>query len=157
MTHNKEILRKRNFFILLLLFLLCGCCRTASNNHFGAYPVITEIHVHYQNQTLEAFRTFSQPEKIQRITNYLRRIDPYGTPQQDPEQLSGSNFRITLFYSNGMQRLYHQRSDQYLKVDDGPWERIDPVKAMELSHLLGSLESDTAAADFPSAPLHPKI
>ncbi len=134
-----------------LLFLLMGCCRiTPSQPH--AYRVITQIQITYQNGPLSAQRQFFQEEKIAIILDYLRYIDPYGTPSENPEEIPGSDFYITVIYSDGTKRLYRQRADRYLRVENGPWKRIDPRKSIDLSHLLGMTPSDPPSAEFSPVP-----
>ena len=79
---------------------------------------------------------------MQKILDYLRLINPYGTPDEDPETAVGSDFHIVLSYSDGYQKFYRQKSDRYLQNTDGRWQKIDPTKAEELARLVGQLESD---------------
>ena len=131
--------------VYAMVVLLLGCCSVCAPRRHTPYRVIAEIQVVYQNQALETRQQFTQPEKLQRIVDYLRRIDPYGTPIEAPETVAGSDFYITLLYSDGSQRRYHQRADRYMRVEQGAWKRIDPDKALELSRLLGSMPSDNGS------------
>lgn len=158
---------ERSYFIknrvwamtLALFFLLVGCCRMIPESQNAPYRVVTQIHILYQNGRLEAERSISKPDKLQSILDYLRQIDPYGTPFENPEEVSGSNFHITVLYSDGTSRLYRQRADRYMCIDDGPWKRIDPQKALELSRLMGAMASDPPPVDSSPAmpPHHPQI
>ncbi len=130
------------FLCLAILFSLCGCCGENRGQSASAYRVITEIQAVYQNNTIEVSKQFFAPEKLEAIVNYLRRIDPYGIPYENPEQVAGRNYILTLHYSDGSIRRYHQRADRYLRQDDGPWKRIDPQQALELSGLFGMMGSD---------------
>ena len=69
-------------------------------------------------------------------------IRPYGTPPEDPETVDGSLFRITLSHSDGSTKIYEQKADRYLKAHGKNWQCISSQKALELSILLGQLESD---------------
>lgn len=147
------IFKKSSGWILLpvLLLLLVGCCRTLPRKE-GPYRVVTQIQVSYQNGPLAAQRRFFREEKIQTILCYLRIIDPYGNPKEDPEQTPGSDFYITVLYSNGTKQVYHQHSDRYMRIDGGPWKRIDPQKAIDLSRLLGMMPSDPGPGEEESPP-----
>jgi len=125
--------------LLLPLLVLVGCCRIHGQGKFVPYRVITEIHVRYENGALQASRLFSHPDELQPIIHYLRTLDPYGTPRENLERVQGSNFYITLHYSDGSQCLFHQRSDRYIRKNDGPWKRIDFRKAQHLSTLLETI------------------
>lgn len=147
--------RKQYLYVLLALFcLLSGCCRILHNEKSAPYRVVTQIHVMYENGALETQRHISQEVKMRPILDYLRYLDPYGRPQEDPEQISGNDCCITLHYSDGSQRIYRQRSDRYMRIDDGPWTRIDQAKAMELKMLLWVIPSDAIpAGEEPVPPL----
>lgn len=144
---------------LAVLFLLSGCCRILPSPKGSPYRVVTQIQVVYENGSLETQRQVFQEVKMRPILDYLRYLDPYGIPQEDPEQTDGSDCFITLHYSDGSQRIYRQRADRYIRIDDGPWTRIDQAKAMELKMLLWMIPSDPAPAlDEPIPPLLcPKI
>ena len=79
---------------------------------------------------------------MSQVLAYLRQIDPYGKPEEDPVLADGSLFQISLTYSDGSKKVYEQKADRYLRLDDGPWETIDPSKAEALGQLLGTLPSD---------------
>ena len=130
------------FLCLAISFSLGGCCRESQGQRASAYHIITEIQAVYQNDGIEVRRQFFAPEKLQAVVDYLRRIDPYGVPYENPEQVSGRNYILTLHYSDGSVRRYHQRADRYLRQDDGPWKRIDPQQALELSGLFGMMGND---------------
>ena len=77
------------------------------------------------------------------ILDYLHWIDPYGRPNGDPDRVPGAVFRIVLHYTDGTEKVYCQKADQYMQVNGGPWLTIDPEKALTLSRIVGELESDT--------------
>lgn len=139
----------------LVLLLLTGCCRILWDKDPAPYRVVTEVHVVYENGALDARRQFFQEGSIRQILDYLRFVDPYGTPQEDPEQTEGRNYYITLVYSDGSTRIYQQRADRYMRIDGGPWRQIDPQKALILSGLFGMMPGDAAPANY--APVPPLI
>lgn len=135
----------------LLVLLLPGCCNF-NRAKPSSYRVISQVRVSYENGTLKAQRTFLKPEKIQMIVGYLRYVDPYGTPGENPEEVAGSNFIITIDYSDGSCKAYHQRADRFMRIGSDPWKRIDPQKAIELSRILGMLSGDSPAVDIAPVP-----
>ncbi|MBE6975688.1 MAG: hypothetical protein E7439_00605 [Ruminococcaceae bacterium] len=104
--------------------------------------VVTQIDVTYENGAIRTVRHYKDAGKMKQVLNYLRLIDPYGTPALDPEYIKGSDFRIELTYSDGSSKVYRQKADRYMQIDDGPWRSINPARAEELSLLLGQMESD---------------
>lgn len=135
-----------------LFFLLSSCCRILHNPKRTPYRVVAQIQVSYENGTIETQRQISQEAKMRPILDYLRYLDPYGRPHEDPEQIGGNDCRITLIYSDGTQRIYRQRADRYMRIDDGPWTRVDETKAMELKMLLWVIPSDAAPAKEEAMP-----
>ena len=138
----------RRIFILFLplLFLLTGCCNIFRSPDSVPYRVVTQVQIRYQNGALQSQRQFFREENIRNILAYLRYIDPYGTPKEDPEQAAGRIFDIYVIYSDGSQHLYEQRADQYMRIDGGPWKLIDSQKALTLSGLFGMMPSDPTPA-----------
>ena len=126
---------------LCLLLSSCGCQEPAGQNP-TALRLVTEVSVYYQNGPLFAQRHYRHEEKMRQVLNYLRTLDAYGTPEEDPEGSTGSEFQIYLYYSDGTRKRYRQKSDRFWQVEDGPWRMIDPKKAAELSQLLSITESD---------------
>ena len=146
---------KRIFVLFLpLLFLLAGCCRIFLSPDTVPYRVVTQVQIRYQNGTVQSQRQFFREENIHNILAYLRYIDPYGTPKEDPEQTDGRIFEIYVIYSDGSQCLYEQRADQYMRINGGPWKKIDPQKALALSGLWGMMSGDPVpAGEAPPPPL----
>ena len=159
MNMNLFMKHKIRIISVPLLFLLAGCCRAIPEAQHTPYRVVTQIRIIYQNGNSTAERSISTPDKLQSILDYLRQIDPYGTPLENPNEVSGSKFHITVLYSDGTSRLYKQHADRYMSIDDGPWKRIDPEKASELSRLLDTMTSDPPPSDSipATSPHHPQI
>ena len=156
----KNIASKRLFgFVLSLTFLCSGCCRVSPETGGKPYRVVTRIDVFYENDDLTTMRQIFREEKMRPILDYLRYLDPYGTPREDPDQITGNDCFITLYYSDGSQCVYQQRSDLYFRKDSGPWKRVDPAKAMELKMLLWMIPGDDAPTQEGPVPplLRPEI
>lgn len=156
---NMDFTKKYSILSLLLILLLAGCCRILPVRKAVPYRVITQIWVVYENGELSDQRQVFQEAQMRPILDCLRHLDPYGRPQEDPEEVAGNDFRITLYYSDGTQRVYHQHSDRYLRIDDGPWRCVDQAKAMELKLLLWMLPGDPCPTDIEPIPplICPKI
>ena len=127
------------FCIVLVLSLFSGCRQEKVNNR---PTVVTGITVTYENGPISARRYYTSSPKMRAILNYLRWIDPFGPPEVDPETVGGSTFSIVLSYSNGQEKLYLQKADNYLLEEGFPWRKIDPNRAMTLGKMLGEMESD---------------
>ena len=146
-------MKLRNWILFLIVTLLAigaGCCYEPSRpTQPEAYRVVVQIDVVYRKNPVISEGNFSDPDKMQQILWYLRKISPYGTPAEDPDQVQGSDFYITLRYSDNTQKVYQQRDDRFMRIDGGPWKRIDPKQAVMLSRILGTLDSDTDVTEVP--------
>lgn len=141
--------KKMSILLLIFLFLMSAGCTSNEGSGAEEYRVVTQIDVVYHKKPIVSEGSFRDPEKMQKILYYLRKISPYGTPSDDPEQVQGSDFYITLCYSDNTKKTYQQRDDRFMRVDGGPWKRIDPKRAVMLSRILGALDSDTDATEVP--------
>ena len=139
--------------IFILPLTLVGCCRIYWQEEAKPYRVITQVRIVYENENLQTRRDFYDEENIRHILDYLRYVDPYGIPKEDPESVQGRIYYITLIYSDGSERLYEQRADQYLRIDGGNWKRIDPQRALYLGGLFSMMPSDQPPMDEPLPPL----
>ena len=138
--------------ICILPLMLAGCCRILWEKDPAPYRIVTQVRIVYQNEALQTQRDFCREESIRHILDYLRYVDPYGIPREDPEQVQGRIYYITVIYSDGSERLYEQRADQYMRVDGGKWKRIDPQRALYLSGLFSMMPGDAPLTDAESVP-----
>lgn len=138
-----------SILFLIISFLISAGCTAAQSKPTEEYRIVTQIDVMYHKKPIVSEGSFTDPEKMQKILYYLRKISPYGTPSDDPEQVQSSDFYITLCYSDNTKKVYQQRDDRFMRVDGGPWKRIDPKRAVMLSRILGTLDSDTDATEVP--------
>ena len=139
--------KNKIYALILSLFLffilpLGGCSRHSSGDSASPLRVVTKIDISYENGPIHCRRHYHDSDKMTQVLNYLRLIDPYGTPPEDPDAATGSLFQIKLTYSDGSTKVYLQKADRYMRIDNGPWKTINPAKAEELSLLLGQLDSD---------------
>ena len=125
-----------------MLLMLCGCHSAEPTGTLPPGRVVVQIRVLYQNGQLQTYREYSSTEKMRAILNYLRWIDPYGTPKEDPETVEGSLFRIEMVFSDDSRKVYLQKADRYMLVEGHDWKYIDPKNAMTLGTMLGKMESD---------------
>ena len=134
---------KKLTILFLLAALLCtGCGYHAPVATPQPHRVVTGIDITYHNGTILSRLHFRDNQKMSVILHYLRFIDPYGTPQEIPEEVSGSDFYIVLTFNDDTTKWYRQHADRYLQESGGSWKCIDPKKALELSRILCQMKSD---------------
>ncbi len=127
--------------IVLLCTALCGC-QPLSNDPKPTFSVVTKVSVSYDNGPFHAQREYTDTEKTRLILNYIRQLDPYGTPEENPQNISGSEYRIDVYHSDGTCSVYRQKCDRYFQNPDGIWYSIKPERAQGLGLLLGNIHSD---------------
>ena len=136
---------KRAFLILIFFMatLLYGCSLPSS--HADSQPlcrIVTQITVIQQDDAAASQKLYTDAEKMQSILNYLRLIDPYGSPSVDPKSVDGSTVRIIVSHSDGFEQVYEQKADRFMTVNGGRWMCIDSEKAQTLHALIEGMESD---------------
>ena len=135
-------LRKNGLLLFAVLFLLAGCSRKEPTPHPDT-RVVTRIEVTCRNEDTTMERSYTDPQKIRFILNYLRLLKFCGAADTDPERITGDDNRIVLQLSDGHQRIYRQRAYRYLSVDCRPWFKVDPEHAATLLPYLQETASDS--------------
>ena len=136
-------MKKTICIICLMLSMLLSGCR-GQDPAQSVSRVVTDITVTCSNGPVTFQRHYTSSEKMRAILNYLRWIDPYGIPKEDPEQIEGSLFHIVMRFSDGSEKVYLQKADRYMQIDGANWMAIDPQKALTLSQMVGEMKSDAA-------------
>ena len=96
-------MKKAKCTICLLLAiasaLLCSCRQ--KNGAQNESRTIADITITYHNGPLQTQLQYTSAVKMRAILNYLRWIDPYGKPTEDPELVDGHLFQIVVAFSDG--------------------------------------------------------
>lgn len=121
---------KKSAVFLLLAALLSGCAK----NETPIGPlcrVVTQIRVvvTVDRQTYE--RTYTDGEQMHSVLNYLRLLQKGKKADIDPDSFRSDVYEITVYYSDGQHTTYCQLHSDFLKIDDGHWQKITGAK-MEL-------------------------
>lgn len=130
---------KRWLILLGAVVLLLGC--TVKQPQFSPRLVqsVTVI-IRHGNQVDRRF--FNTDEKMQVILHHIRAIGIQDTPDEDPENISGTLIEITLAFSDGTFKAYTHKGERYFREDGGPWKQIAPEKVQGLYQLLMLMEGD---------------
>ena len=124
---------------LALAAIFSGCGRQKEE---PLAVVVEQIHVvsHHEDETLE--RTYTKSAKMKAILSYLRWLRPQFGADCDPEQLPGDEYTITVTLSDGTEEIYEQKTNGYLRKDEGRWENIDPEKGIMLYEIISQMRGD---------------
>lgn len=103
------------------------------------YRVVERITVTVSHNAQIREYQYTQPEQMQSILLYLRRMRLYAPANIAPETFRGDAFRFILHRSDGTQVIYHQIADGFLQKDGGAWQKVDERHAASLLRLLETL------------------
>lgn len=123
--------------LLCGLFGICGCQK---EEPLAVVVEKVEVVSHHGDETLE--RTYTKSAKMKAILSYLRWLRPQFGADCDPERIPGDEYTITVTLSDGEQEVYQQKTNGYLRKDDGRWENIDPEKGIMLYEIISQMGSD---------------
>lgn len=127
---------------LVMSVLLSGCGAPS----VPQYRVVEKITVTVSHNAQIREYAYTQPEKMQSILLYLRRMQTYAPEAIAPETFRSDAFRIILHRSDGTQTVYHQIADGFLQKDGGDWEKVDARHASSLLRLLELLNGPQTEA-----------
>lgn len=134
-------------FLCFSLFFITAC----SKNSAPKTPlcrVVTQVDIQGQEKDVQIRRHYTDNEKIQWVLIYLRTLNLSVKPQSPAENHTGSNYEISLKFSDGNQKIFHQTAHRYYRQQSRPWHGIDPAQAAGLYKLLSALPSDPDAVVF---------
>ena len=121
---------KKLTVFLLLPVLLCGCARKEAPTG-PMCRVVTQIKVAATVDGQTNSKTYTDPEGMQSVLNYLRLMKKSKQTDIDPDSFRADSYEITLYYSDGQYNTYRQLHDGFLQIDGGSWQEIE-TKKMEL-------------------------
>ena len=87
--------------------------------------------------------TVTDPETMEAVMHYLRRLDPYTTAEIAPETFRAEVTELTVSYSDGAKTHYTQLYTEYLQTDGGPWKKIDPEDGARLWPILACISEES--------------
>ena len=130
---------KKWICVILTAVMLAGC---APEKKPAGSGVVSQITVTYQENGTQIVKNYTSQHKMRQVLDRFRLLGQKYSPIIDPDTLRSTVFEVRLSFSDGSQRLYHTRSDRYIRTNDGPWQQTDPLRMQELNDLLLQLPSD---------------
>lgn len=133
----------RLFFLVPLLFF-CGCKKEPVPEETAPLcRVVTQVDVTCRQGGTVLTKQYTQDPKMESILIYLRLLRHHGDLQILPAWAVEPEYEIRLFFSDGAQRVYIQKSNQYLSQDGGPWLILEPSQGRKLMTLIRLMPGDT--------------
>ena len=131
----------KKIIALLLAISLLGMCSGCRRKRPGV-RVVDQIAVQWENDGVPICHIYEDPEIMHLILNKVRTLGQLFSSDTDPEALKVPTVSLTLFYSDGAQRLYQIKPDRYVRVGQAPWQQASPKQVTSLRLLLLSLPTD---------------
>ena len=125
---------------VLLLLIVLSCCGCQKKQPLAVVVERIVVMGRHGDETMERIYTNSAKKKA--ILNYLRWLRPQFGADCDPEQIPGDEYTITVTLSDGEQEVYEQKTNGYLRKDEGRWENIDPEKGIMLYEIISQMDGD---------------
>lgn len=125
-------------FPIAFLLFLSGCSKKVPS----AYRAVTAVDISFRYEDTHLQRHYTQNDKIESVLLYMRLLKPLGKPASQPPADDRDVYDITVRFSDGSTKLYHQKAHRFFSRREQVWERIDPGQASELYHLMRHYPSD---------------
>ena len=134
---------KRLFlFLLIILSLPLTGCSKADLPLQPLCRTVTQVSVTASHNGAVTYHTYTESEKMETMLNYLRLLFPDTSANIEPETFRSDAYRITVNYSDGNHSTYYQIYNDFLKKDDGKWQKIAADQGAALYPILCSMPSD---------------
>ena len=111
------------YCLLIGLFAWIGADTPANPQLQAENRVVTEIQIAATKNGQTRSRSYTDPEDMAEILNYLRLLDPYHKTDIDPDTFRSEQWEIILHYSDGNAASYRQLYRDYF-LKDGVWRKI---------------------------------
>lgn len=129
---------KKRLFALLFAMMLLGGCRKRSE---PALTYVTTVQISGWHNYKPIEETYTEPEDMARVLNYLRLMRYPESHAQEPENLTGSDYTITLSFNDSTQKSYRVCADLYLSQNGGKWSQINGEAAEKYWKMVDSAEN----------------
>ena len=132
--------RRKYIFLLVPLFLFLLSGSRPVPRQTARYVVQAEVLFTQPGQTLTLH--FRQTKKLTSLLTCLRLAAPEGLSNAPPMDENAHHYRITLYYSDRTQRVFHLENYRYLSSDRKTWQKVPADKAHLFYLLIHLLPSD---------------
>lgn len=134
---------KKLFFIMLSAMLLCGCAAEASE---APEPplcrVVTQVEVREETPFAGVQRLYKTQENINRILGGITKLGHKFEAGEMPPPWEREEYRITLYFSDGNQKIYRYHPLRYLFIQNRGWKRVNEDRSREFLALLQQLPAE---------------
>ena len=109
------------YALLIYLFSFLG---GSAEDAPSPSPIVTQVHVTLTAEGETRQCTYTQDTDMRQVLRYLRQLDPHRKADIDPDTFQANHWEVIVCYADGTCSTYQQLHREYLKTDNGPWQRI---------------------------------
>lgn len=146
-------MRTRMLALLLAGALLFSGCASApaGSGHESAPADVVKMTVTTLPESDSLARTYTSPEKIAAVMDYLDGLALTDQFPEDPDQYGGQSILLSVWRADGTRQEYVHFGNLFLRQDGGDWKKMKYEDAVRLEAILRENPSDEAATSGTSA------
>lgn len=134
---------RRIFLALLTVSVLWGCAAEAPDaTEPPLCRVVTQVEIREETPFPVSQRLYRSQENINRILSGITRLGRKFHTGEMPPPWEPESYRITLYFSDGNQKIYRYHPLRYLYIQQQGWKRINEDRSADFLALLKQLPEE---------------
>lgn len=132
---------RKLMYVLLSVFIIAstGCSAGSIPPQKPLCRVVTEITVRENSGTGSRLCRYSDPKAMTKLLNYIRHLDPWD-PADTGTAEGDSYFTITVYLSDGTEKIYEQAGLTCFRRPGDTWRHIPAEDGIRLPLLVEAIE-----------------
>lgn len=87
-------------------------------------------------------RTYTDPEKIKAVTDYIDGLTLDVLFKEDPDEYAGETWEITYIYKDGTEAAMYHFGNLFFRASGNEWRKMDPTQAQAFANIIWRYASD---------------
>ena len=134
---------RKLFSIFLLMIPLWGCAaRAPEAQESPLCRVVTQVEVREETPFLGRQRLYRSQENMNRILTGIVKLGHKFPTGEMPPPWEQDSYRITLYFSDGNQKIYRYHAPRYLFIEGKGWQRVNEDLGDDFLKLMQSLPEE---------------
>lgn len=126
-----------------MILALCGCADAApAQQEAPLCRVVTQVEVLQETPFPVSQRLYRSQENINRILSGITKLGHKFNTGEMPPPWEPESYRITLYFSDGNQKIYRYHPLRYLYIQQQGWKRINEDRSADFLALLKQLPEE---------------
>lgn len=134
---------RKLFLSFFMILALCGCADAAlAQQEAPLCRVVTQVEIRKETPFPVNQRLYRSQENINRILSGITRLGRKFHTGEMPPPWEPESYRITLYFSDGNQKIYRYHPLRYLYIQQQGWKRINEDRSADFLALLEQLPEE---------------